>query len=431
MEFSASLLKSIEQLRYQATPGELATQSGLPLAKVERDLQQLAIAVGGHLQVSTTGEIVYKYPSDLQGILRNKFLWLQVKTLLEKVWRVLFYLIRISFGILLVGIAAIIALSLILITLASIFNDNGGGGGSIDFGGGGGGSSSGGGDWGHIFVWDTGGGYYQSSGSSKPAEVKKLSFLGAVFSILFGDGNPNYNLEETRWRTIGQAIRKNQGVITAEQVAPYLENVAPHSEDHIMPVLVRFNGMPEVSPIGDIVYRFPEVQAVSQRQKFKRLPTYLQEKNWRFSMATTGQRWLIGFLAAFNVSGAIALGWLLKGSTITGGLVGLISGLYWLMLLYAIGFVTIPIGRWLWLQWVNNQVDRRNEQRRNQVALLSSQDVQRKLLFADEFRSELVIEQGNIAYSTDEDLLEQEIDELDRIDSSLPKEDKKQLPPRN
>jgi hypothetical protein len=62
---------------------------------------------------------------------------------------------------------------------------------------------------------------------------------------------------------------------------------------------------------------------------------------------------------------------------------------------------------------------------------LSSQDVQRKLLFADEFRSELVIEQGNIAYSTDEDLLEQEIDELDRIDSSLPKEDKKQLPPRN
>jgi hypothetical protein len=430
MEFSASLLKSIEQLRYQATPGELSTQSGLPLAKVERDLQQLAIAVGGHLQVSTTGEIVYKYPHDLQGILRKKFLWLQVTSILEKIWRVLFYLIRISFGILLVGIAAIIALSLILIALASIFSDNGGGGGgSIDFGGGGGS----GGDWGQIFVWDSGGGYYQSSasGSAAPAEVKELSFLGAVFSILFGDGNPNYNLEETRWKTIGQAIRKNRGVITAEQVAPYLENVTPHSEDHIMPVLVRFNGMPEVSPIGDIVYRFPEVQAVSQRQKFKRLPNYLKEKNWRFSMATTGQRWLIGILAAFNVSGALALGWLLKGSAVAGGLIGLVSSLYWLMLLYAVGFVTIPIGRWLWLQWVNNQVDRRNEQRRHQVALLSGQDVERKLLFADGFRSELVIEQGDIAYSTDEDLLDQEIAELDRLNSSISEEDQQQLPPRN
>jgi hypothetical protein len=417
MEFSAPFLRSIEQLQYQTTPGELATQSGLPLATVERDLQQLAIAVGGHLQVSTSGEIIYKYPADLQGILRKKFLWLQVKSWLETAWKILFYIIRISFGLLLLASFAIIALSLLLITLATMFSNDGDG---VDLGGMGDVGAVGFGDWGGIWIFDWGSHHAEPT---SPEEVKELSFLGAVFSVLFGDGNPNAKLEELRWRNIGQAIRKNRGVITAEQVAPYLDNVSPHSEDHILPVLLRFNGQPEVSPIGDIVYRFPDVQAISQRQKFKRLSAYLEEKTWQFTAATHSQRWQIGLLAAFNCSGALALGWILKGMSTVGGLLGFAASIYWILLIYAIGFVAIPVGRLLWLQWVNRKIANRNDRRRRQVALLNSEDVNRKLLFANEFRSEQIIAAEDIAYRTDEDLLEQEFDNL------LDGDDVPRLPP--
>jgi hypothetical protein len=419
MEFSAPFLKSIEQLQYQTTPGELATQSGLPLATVERDLQQLAIAVGGHLQVSTSGEIIYKYPADIQGILRKKFLWLQVKSWLETAWKILFYIIRISFGLLLLASFAIIALSLLLITLATMFSNDGDG---VDLGGIGDVGDVGFGDWGSIWIFDWGSGSNYAEPVS-PEEVKELSFLGAVFSVLFGDGNPNAKLEELRWRSIGQTIRKNRGVITAEQVAPYLDNVSPHSEDHILPVLLRFNGQPEVSPIGDIVYRFPDVQAISQKQKFKRLSSYLEEKTWQFSAATHSQRWQIGLLAAFNCSGALALGWILKGMSTVGGLLGFAASIYWILLIYAVGFVAIPIGRLIWLQWVNNKISTRNNQRRRQVALLNSEDVDRKLLFANEFRSEQLISAEDIAYRTDEDLLDQEFNNL------LDSDDAPQLPP--
>jgi hypothetical protein len=421
MEFSAPFLKSIEQLQYQTTPGELATQSGLPLATVERDLQQLAIAVGGHLQVSTSGEIIYKYPADIQGILRKKFLWLQVKSWLETAWKILFYIIRISFGLLLLASFAIIALSLLLITLATMFSNDGDG---VDLGGIGDVGDVGFGDWGSIWIFDWGSGSNYAEPVS-PEEVRELSFLGAVFSVLFGDGNPNAKLEELRWRSIGQTIRKNRGVITAEQVAPYLDNVSPHNEDHILPVLLRFNGQPEVSPIGDIVYRFPDVQAISQKQKFKRLSSYLEEKTWQFSAATHSQRWQIGLLAAFNCSGALALGWILKGMSTVGGLLGFAASIYWILLIYAVGFVAIPIGRLIWLQWINNKISTRNNQRRRQVALLNSEDVNRKLLFANEFRSEQLISAEDIAYRTDEDLLDQEFNNL------LDSDDAPQLPPEH
>jgi hypothetical protein len=422
MEFSAPLLQSIERLQYQATPGEFAVQAGLPLATVERDLQQLAIAVGGHLQVATTGEIIYKYPSNFRTILYNKSLWLQVKKYTDFLWKIAFYLIRISFGIVLIASLSIVVLTIVVITIASIFSEDGGGG--IDFGGWGGGSSSSGGSsstWGGSWWFFNWGGSSASSydASAKGAseaieptskkEKPKLNFLGAVFSFLFGEANPNANLEELRWQSIGQVIRKNQGAITAEQVAPYLEDVTPHSEDHILPVLVRFNGMPEVSEIGDIVYRFPDTQTVAQQRKFKRLPPYLQEKTRRFSGATSSQLWGIGILAGANFAGVLVLWGLLAKGAAVGGLIGFVAGIYGFLALYAVGFVTIPVVRLIWLQWTNRQIAARNEQRRQRLTLLNSADFERKMLFAQQFQVERRLSEADIAYNTEEDMLEQEL----------------------
>lgn len=86
----------------------------------------------------------------------------------------------------------------------------------------------------------------------------------AIFSILFGDGNPNADLEERRWRCIAALIRSQQGVLIAEQLRPYLDQCAGgvESEDDVPPASVRFNGQPQVSPEGDLVYWVPAHFAV-------------------------------------------------------------------------------------------------------------------------------------------------------------------------
>ncbi len=406
MEFQPLLLKSIEKLQYQATPGELSIQTGLPLATVEKDLQQLAIAVGGHLQVSNAGEVIYKYPPDFQNILRQKFVWLQVQEWLQRIWKILFYLVRVSFGIVLIASVALILLSIFAI---SFFNNEGDGVdlGDINLGGSG---DSGGGS----FVWwwfDWG-----NDGTPRQQRGKKLNFLNAVYSFLFGDGNPNANLEELRWRNIGQVIRKNRGAIAAEQVAPYLENVVPYNEDYILPVLLRFNGLPEVSPVGDLVYRFPDSQTFTGQRKFKHVQSYLKEKIWKFSAASTGQIWTISLLATVNLGGALFLGALLKGLAVKGGIIAVAASLYWVILLYAIGLVAIPIGRWLWLQQVNTKIKARNKQRSQQVVLLTagSEDLTRKLQFAEKFQAEQILTAADLAYTTEDDLLDQELNELDQ-----------------
>ncbi len=417
MEFSAPLLQSIERLQYQATPGEFAVQAGLPLATVERDLQQLAIAVGGHLQVATTGEIVYKYPSNFRTILYKKSVWLQIKKYTDLIWKVAFYIIRMSFGLALLASLSIVVLTIIVFSIATMFSDNDGGG--IDFGDWGsssGGSSSWGGAW-WYFDW---GGSSTSAEAIEPAvkEKKQLNFLGAVFSFLFGEADPNANLEELRWRSIGQVIRKNQGAITAEQVAPYLEEAMPQSEDHILPVLVRFNGIPEVSEIGDIVYRFPDTQTIAQQRKFKHLPPYLQEKVRSFSGATPAQVGLICALGALNFAGIFFIGALLKGAAAFGFL-AIVGSIYSLLAAYAIGFVTIPAVRLLWLKWTNNQISKRNEKRRQRLTWLHSEDADRKLSFAQQFQVQRTLSEADMVYNTEEDLLDQEIRDI----KYLPSED--------
>jgi hypothetical protein len=138
-----TIMKAVEQLGYRVTVGDVATQAGLNINLAQQGLLALASDAGGHLQVAESGEIAYLFPKNFRSILRNKFLRLQLQEWWEKVWRVLFYLIRISFGIvLLLSIVLIfVAIALIVIGINSSSDNNSGGGGRSHSGGGGGGFS--------------------------------------------------------------------------------------------------------------------------------------------------------------------------------------------------------------------------------------------------------------------------------------------------
>ena len=58
----------------------------------------------------------------------------------------------------------------------------------------------------------------------------QMNFLESVFSFLFGDGNPNADLEEYRWQAIGSVIRSNKGSVVGEQIAPYIDEVDQYED---------------------------------------------------------------------------------------------------------------------------------------------------------------------------------------------------------
>lgn len=424
------IMKAVEYLGYRVTVGDVATQAGLEVNLAQQGLLALASDAGGHLQVADSGEIVYLFPRDFRNVLRNKFFRLQLKEWWDKIWRVLFYLIRISFGIvLLVSIALIFLAIIIIVTASSASQDNDD---QRDYGGGGLFLPN---FWlGPDFFWVFYPDYYdrsyerqRSAGDvsrrGRSGDEQPMNFLEAIFSFLFGDGDPNRDLEARRWQAIGTVIRNNQGAVVAEQIAPYLDDLgqgyAREYEEYMLPVLTRFNGQPEVSPDGDLVYHFPELQTTVSQQRHKPVQAYLQEFPWRFSRAGSGQLILAAGLGALNLVGALVLGKLLAEGISAGGLVAFVQSIYWILLGYGTAFLAIPLIRYFWIQWRNGQIATRNEKRREQATQLNqaNADLQKKLTYAQQFAAETVIGQADLVYTTETDLLEQEVERSAQIDA--------------
>ena len=73
---------------------------------------------------------------------------------------------------------------------------------------------------------------------------------------------------------VGNYIQHKGGVVTAEELAPYLDvpSAAKDADSHVVdesyvvPALVRFGGSPEVDQDNNLIYRFPSLQKTGRRQ---------------------------------------------------------------------------------------------------------------------------------------------------------------------
>lgn len=423
MTLNPKIMAAVEQLDYRVTVGDVAAKAGLELQLAERELLALASDAGGHLQVAETGDIAYLFPPNFRAILRNKYWRIQLEEWWQKIWRVLFYLIRISFGIILILSIILIFTAIFIIITASSKDSNSSSRSS---------RSSGGASF-NIWYWPdfwyvfspNYGGYNQRRRervSSKGGNDNEMNFLEAIFSFLFGDGNPNGDLEERRWQMIGAAIRNRGGAVAGEEIAPYLDAPMDDYEGYMLPVLTRFNGRPQVSPDGDIVYQFPELQVTATQEQTFSVAAYLQEIPWRFSQATGGQITLAAGLGGLNLVGALMLGSMLGDKALIaqlGGLVAFVGSIYWLLLAYGVAFLSVPLIRYFWLQWENSKIESRNQMRQNRATTLNQADeqLQKKLAYAQTFATANVITGEDLAYSSETDLIEQEIEQSAKIDA--------------
>lgn len=424
MTSRTAVMEAVEKLNYRVTIGDVAAQSGLDLNTAQREVLALAAETGGNLQVAESGEIAYKFAPDFRNILISKSFRLQVKEWLKGAWKWIFYGIRISFGILLIVSILIVVLGIIAATIAiqsqgrsdndrdDRRSDNrGGGGGFIWMGG-----------WGSPFgnpfiMFDP---YYYEPEQVRQRDPNEMGFLESVFSFLFGDGNPNADLEERRWREIAAMIRSHNGVVVAEQIAPYLDETSRLEGDEyfVIPVLAKFNGFPEVSDAGTIAYKFPELQKVASKRFAATTGAYLQEKLWQFSQASSGKIALAIGLGVFYLVASLYLGSLLGDPRLAKSLVGFlgfIKAAYGFLLGYAVLFLSTPLVRYFVLQYLNGGISDRNAKRAARANQLQnpSSTLREKLNFARTFATKQeVIDQNNLAYTTEQDLTEQEYNKM-------------------
>jgi hypothetical protein len=415
-------MDAVDQLGFRVTVGDVASNSGLSVTQSRQELLGLAQDAGGVLQVSEQGDIAYVFSHEYRRELERRAQKSRSEAFKRKLWSAFLYGLRISFGLILI-VSIVLALLVIALLMAASSGDREGrerSGGPLVIPN----------LWlGNPFFspfYDpySGGGYgrrQRGRAMQKRSDAAELNFLEAVYSFLFGDGNPNADLEARRDRAIANLIAANGGAIAGEQVLPYLdhpvEGQLPEYEDYMLPALVKFDGRPEVSDRGEIVYRFPELQIAATDRQQRNVPAFLKEQTWSFSRATSGQATLISILGAANFilwAGLQVYGG--QVATILGIPVGLVGFVFGILLLYGTLFLAVPGIRWFALQRRNQQVEARNGDRNRWRKWLEqpSDSLREKIAFARRFAGREVFGEEETIYTTEKDLIDQRDYELDR-----------------
>lgn len=411
----------------RVTIGDVASKGGLKLNEAQKALQALAADTNGFLEVSDEGDVLYVFPKDYRSKLAAKSFRIKLEPFVEKAKSAAEYLVRVSFGTALIASIVLVYTTIIALLSSRSDEDNRGRRGGRSY------------DSGFTFYlnpadlfwyWDPY--YYRRRRIQK--EDDGMNFIESVFSFVFGDGDPNQGIEDERWKLIGQYISSNGGVVTAEELAPYLDlETADNNlvdESYILPVLLRFEGQPEVDEEGNILYRFPSLQRTASSQRSGRkeyvgkrwtdwvdgVEKFFKEKKWQFSKTSNSERAMVIGLGGFNLFGVIILGTMLKNVAVTpSGFITFVSDIFPLLQIYAGSFFAIPLTRWFLIRNKNAKIEKRNLARELRARALELPDLslRRKLLSARDMAQRTVIGQDRIVYSTDRDLFEQDYDTQD------------------
>lgn len=413
----------------RTTAPELATSSGLSINSATYWLNKIAGETGAKLEVANDGTVYYSFAPNFSGVYRRRGRRRAALLAGAFLFKSLYWVVRVSFGVALMTSVLVIVLifvALILLAIASIFD--GGGGDSGDFG-----SFDGSGFFdtnflSDIFSWD-----YSPSHSSYQNSIPsaqrdrytdfiekhpKGNFFLECFSFLFGDGKPNSNLQKLRWQQIATTIKANGGVVSAEQLAPFLDGDTSDS-GMVMSALAQFNGHPEVTKSGFIVYVFPDYVSEhplvqQQPQNHKEQESYLKEENWKFSNFPPINLANVLMLAIFNFCGS----WWLFKHIATINLLHHLAALIDVLLTYSIILLVIPAVRYLILLVLNQRIDSRNEKRKAAAELVKQPqgEILKELEEAKAIQSEhaqLLRVDSKIIFDSGKDSLEQKFENTD------------------
>jgi hypothetical protein len=291
------------------------------------------------LEVTSEGDLVFVVPPNPQGRMAARSRAAQLLKTWDAVKPTLFTVLRIAFGVgLFVSIAVVYTAIFAIFTSSSSDsrdddrNDRRRSRG--DMGGMGGGLNLSILNFGpspfDIFYYRP---YYSYSRGGAVA-ADEMGLLESIYSYVFGDGDSNFDLSERAVAAAAQVIRAAGGVVTAQELAPFVPAPPPSSslsssvvdEQFVLPLVTRLEGVASVTADGDIVYTFDDVMLTtasagsgdgggfdggggggSSGDPKPGGPLHLEERPVRFSRASSFNLFLSGALGVVNLVGVAVL----------------------------------------------------------------------------------------------------------------------------
>jgi len=329
-----------------ATPADIVAATGLPLNTVRELVPKAADEFSGRLEVTESGEILYSFPKGFNSRYRglvpfcrrffDKFIRGSIVTaaFLFKLWIMLMLL---GYFVLFMAIALA---SLFLSAAASSSNNRSRRGGNMYFSMG-------------IFnliirLW-----FYSELTRSfnsgyRQGRVKQRSkpLHRAIFSFVFGDGDPNARWEEQEKKAFIAFLQEHRGVISLPEFMAITGLKPDEAETEITSFCVEFNGSPEATEDGTVVYRFDEIllrsNPTNPRQEKKDGPPMLLKTLGAFSSNPEKMNWWFSLINGVNfLFGAY---FLYNAATIGHGILGKGAGIYWFVYTFIYSFTNpLPI----------------------------------------------------------------------------------------
>ena len=157
--------------------------------------------------------------------------------------------------------------------------------------------------------------YYRPYYSYGDVRRDEMNFLEAVYSYVFGDGDPNADVTSRQVAAAADVIRASGGAVVAEQLAPFLAlppgvdargDESAVDEAFVLPVVAELDGRATVdAETGHIVYVFDDlVKTASDASSGG--DAALEEADVTFSRASDGQLFAAGALGVANLGVAAA-----------------------------------------------------------------------------------------------------------------------------
>lgn len=419
------VLKAIQKLGNRVTVADVVARSGYSLQESTVLLNEIASETSATLQVSADGRIQYCFQPNFQYLYFSRGTAKVLSLLRRTFGPVLFFLFKISFGVtLMLSVIIVFGIILILRSLLSVGTDSGESVSAM---------------WGDFFlvlrrvVWldfrslrearikpkmatelatadqtlvDHALIDQTSADQSQSAVPAGQGFLLDCYYFLFGPGDPNEGVEESRWKLLAQSIRLNEGVVLAEHLVPYTGR-PPEDEQTLFSILAKFNGAPIVSESGNIFYTFPSMASRSEVANYAFTAPLVQEKEWQFTGLSRQALKPVILLAVANLLGAGLFYMLIA---MIGGRHAADLRLFQFFSIYGVLFLAIPAVRYFVLQKKNQQIRENNEIAREYEEKIGKPDIElaKKLEEAEQHRRHENVEQSKqIVYRTDQDYLEQ------------------------
>lgn len=337
----APVRKALKQLDGRATAADVVAQTGLDLAEVEATLKSLLEVHEGHLEVSDSGDLVYRFQPDL--ITRDHV------PLTTRVGRALYGAFKEGFKAwTMVMLVAYFVVFVALMVGAVVASQGRGGGGRR-------GNPLRALDWFWAPRWRLGRGYYGRKHEARRNE--RIPFYKKVFAFIFGPDDAAPALEE-RDRERAQLIRAKGGALTSTELIEYTGLPQAEAEEEMARLMGAFEGEPVVSDDGEIVYLFPELM-VSAHGPVDEVPPPVAWRRLEKPLELTGNPrrtdLFIAGLNAFNLLAALAAPTVLLPALGMGGTAAM-AGLFWVPLTFSSLFFGIP--------WVRSFALKRKNQKR-------------------------------------------------------------------